>query len=436
MHGSDKEQQTQSNKIKQSTQESKAEIKYAEPRQSFKFSPPVIFSRPLTTYSANNKKVKVALYFPFSGKSKELGWSLYNAAVLSLFDNDVNHSLELVLVDSADSPFESAKSIKEITDQDIKIVIGPVFGNSVEAMDKNFMNNSITAISLTNNQDLSGKINNNGGVFVAGFLPEQQIDKIVTYAIDHEKINFSILAPNNQYGMTIAAMLKRLVRLRDGRMITSEFHDPNGADLNKSVERLVNAFTSPKHLSEGGGNKIDKNKKIKESDRTYAQVILIAESGKNLQKITQLIKDFNVDEREYQLVGTGQWDDISTLNDPNLIGAWFAAPIHERFAGFEKAYYQTYNKFPPRIASIVYDSVAAVAELVDKRGGQTPDIKDFITFSDSTKNIPSTKNGFEGIDGTFRFLANGLVQRNLAVLQVGKGSFETLDKPAEKFLKF
>ena len=38
--------------------------------------------------------------------------------------------------------------------------------------------------------------------------------------------------------------------------------------------------------------------------------------------------------------------------------------------------------------------------------------------------------------GGFRFLPNGLVQRNLAVLQVGSGEFVTIDKPAEKFLKY
>lgn len=374
--------------------------------------------------------MKVGLFFPFSGKNRDLGWSLYNAAVMSLFDNDVNHNIELVLIDSKDTPADPAKSIKEIASQEIKLVVGPVFSSSVENVAKDFMNNAISAISLSNNQQLSGKINNVGGVFIAGFLPEQQIDKVVNYAIDHNKINFAILAPNNQYGVTVANMFKRIVKARDGTIITSEFYDQSGNDLNKVVERLVNASMVPARLAEGRGNKLAKNAAIKDSDRTYPQVILIPESGKTLAKITALIKQYNTQEREYQLVGTGQWDDASTLNNENLSGAWFAAPEHNRFASFEKSYYQTYGKFPPRIASIAYDSVASIAELIDKKGGQLPSIIDFTSYSNSQRN------GFSGIDGGFRFLPNGLVQRNLAVLQVSGGEFITIDKPAEKFLKY
>jgi len=401
-----------------------------QPVQQQRNLAPVLYSRNLDSLKANKKKVKVGLFFPFSGKNRDLGWSLYNAAVISLFDNDINHNIELVLIDSKDTPTEPAKSIKEITDQNIKLVVGPVFSSSVESIAKDFMNNSVTAISLSNNQQLSGKVNNNGGVFIAGFLPEQQIDKVVSHAIDHNKITFAILAPNNQYGLTVSGMFKRIVKARDGTMITSEFYDPSGSDLNKVVERLVNASMVPAHLSEGHGNKIAKNTIIKDSDRSYPQVILIPESGKTLAKITALIKQYNTQEREYQLVGTGQWDDISTLNNEGLFGAWFAAPEHNRFANFEKSYYQTYNKFPPRISSIAYDSVAAIAELIDRNGGHLPSSIDFISYTNPQRN------GFAGIDGGFRFLGNGLVQRNLAVLQVGSSEFVTINKPAEKFLKY
>jgi D-alanyl-lipoteichoic acid acyltransferase DltB (MBOAT superfamily) len=55
----------------------------------------------------------VGLFFPFSGKNRDLGLSLYNAAILSLFDNDTNHNIELVIVDSKDGPSEPSKSIAE-----------------------------------------------------------------------------------------------------------------------------------------------------------------------------------------------------------------------------------------------------------------------------------------------------------------------------------
>ena len=60
----------------------------------------------------------------------------YTAATLSLFDNDPNHNIELILIDSKETPQEAAKAFKEVIDRKIKIVIGPIFSTSVEAIEE------------------------------------------------------------------------------------------------------------------------------------------------------------------------------------------------------------------------------------------------------------------------------------------------------------
>ena len=57
-------------------------------------------------------------------------------------------------------------------------------------------------------------------------------------------------------------------------------------------------------------------------------------------------------------------------------------------------------------------------------------VANFIEFNNSIKN------GFDGIDGIFRFLPNGAIQRNLAVLQIGNGRFETIESSTPKFMKY
>ncbi len=381
-------------------------------------------SRNLNTKKANQKKVQVALFLPFSGKNKELGWSLFDSATLSLFENDQNHNIELILIDAKETPQEAAKAFKEVIERKIKIVIGPIFSTSIEAIEKDARQNHITVISLSNNQQLMGKISNDGGIFLAGIMPEAQVDKIVGYSLKQGKFTFAIIAPNNSYGQTINSLFKKIIKGRDGDFITSEFYEANGKDLDRVVDRVINSFSIPEHL------KTKRDVVITEADRIYPQVIIIPESGKILSRIAATIKRQNKDERDFQLIGTSQWDDISTLNDFNLNGGWFVAPESEKFRNFEKAFYQTYGKFPPRISSIVYDSVAVLADLADRKNGQIPTVQDFTGYN----NPP--KNGFEGIDGLFRFLPNGLVQRNLAVLQVANGHFETLEKPTEQLLKY
>lgn len=387
-------------------------------------------SRNLEIPKEVRKKIPVALLLPLSGKNKELGIHLFNAAALSLFENDLGHRIELVLIDSKDSPEDTKKAFQNIIDRKIKIVIGPIFSNSVEAIKDSAKTNGITVISLSNNHQFIGNTNSRGGVFLSGMMLESQIDKVVNYSMRQGQKTFAAISPNNQYGITVADILKRTATNRDANFTISEVYDPNTEKgLERSIERIVNSFSIPSHLAEGGGNKIKKDSLIKESDRSYVQAILIPESGKTLAKIARLIKEANKSEREIKLLGTNQWDDLSTLSNDDLVGSYFPAPKDEKFRNFEKKYYQFYNKFPPRISSITYDLVNLIAHLADAKKGENLEFHDFVSGN-------LIDNGFDGIDGLFRFLPNGYVQRNLAVLEVGNGVFNVREEPARIFLKY
>ena len=391
----------------------------------------IFLNKNLPVIKTDQKKVQVALFLPFSGKNKDLGFSLFNSATISLFYNDPNGIIELVLFDSKENPKDSEKAFRDIIDKKIKIVIGPIFSNSVEAIEKLARQHKITVISLSNNQNLINKIDKEGGVFISGILPEMQIEKIVNYAISQGKLNFAIIAPSNQYGKTITELLKRFVRSKQGNFITSEFYDNNSKDLDRVVERVINSFTLPDNLAKA---KKDKDLVINDYDRIYPQVIMIPESGKIASKIISSIKKQNKEERDFQILGTSQWDDKSIF-DSNLINAWFPAPENEKFSDLENFYYSKYEKFPPRLASIVYDMIGLIAEITNRKQGQTPNLSDFINFKNGDKN------GYQGVDGLFRFLPNGLTQRNLAVLKIttsGKAGnwFETIEKPNDSFIEY
>ena len=371
-----------------------------------------------------HRKIPVALFLPFSGKYKDLGWSIFNASTLALFENDLNNKIELILFDSKESIQDNQKAFKEIIDRNIKVVIGPIFSNNTFAIEKLARDNDITVISLSNNFELLNKTTAFGGVFVGGILPETQIDRIVNFAMDKGKFNFAILAPNNSYGKISTDYLKKFVRARDGNFITSEFYEPTNLDIDRAVNRVVNSFGVPTK------SKNRDTSYLGDYDRIYPQVIFIPESGKILSKIASSIVNLNKEERQFQLIGSSQWDDPSTLKDINLLGAWFPAPEPEKFQSFIKNYYSSFGKFPPRIASLAYDFTTAIAMIAQDKKNLRINFKDFIDFSEKHSN------DFTGIDGIFRFLPNGAVQRNLAVLQVGNQRFDTLENSVERFLKY
>ena len=376
----------------------------------------------LETYNLNNignnlpEKIKIAIFLPFSSKNKDLAQNIANAAVLSLFANDRFHKLELVFIDSKETATEQKQAFQEIINRNIKIVIGPIYSNNIANIENMAQEYAITVISLSNNIAMLGKIfNNGGGIFIAGILPETQTEQIVNFAINQNKSNFAILAPNDQYGKLIADYLKKFTKARSANFITAEFYN-NEKDLEKSADRLVNSFSLsiiPK-----------KDQVINEEDKNYPQIILIPESGKILSKAIASINSKNTKELDLKIVGTNQWDDPSTLSDSNLFGSWFVAPEPKKFQSFEKEYQQTFKNLPNRISTIAYDSILAISDLAQNNNNIT------------AQTLIAKTKGFEGIDGLFRFLPNGAIQRNLAILQVGINNFQIAEPASKKFLNY
>jgi branched-chain amino acid transport system substrate-binding protein len=361
----------------------------------------------------NYQTIKVALLLPITGKNKDLGQALYNTAVMSLFDNDKTGKIELFLFDSKEGPKDCVLAANDIIKKDIKIIVGPVFSDCLEAIAPIAKKNNLTVISLSNNQ----KFSNYTGIFLAGLFVEDQIDRSVSYSILRGKKNFAAILPNNQYGLAFSRLLKENVKIKGGNYILEEFYQPNDKNLANLVNKIINSSATISSI-----NGI--------SDKIYPQVIFIPEAGKNSAKIVSLIKDARNTQR-FEIVGSSNWDDIATLNNPSLAGSWFSGPEYQKFDQFEKNYYQIYSKFPPRISSIIYDIVAVISEITNRNQSKIPEFKDFIFYD---QNL--TRNGFRGIDGLFRFLENGLLQRNLAIIEVGNGTFYTLDKPLDQFVHY
>jgi len=126
-----------------------------------------------------------------------------------------------------------------------------------------------------------------------------------------------------------------------------------------------------------------------------------------LPTVVQTLTANGVDPHRVQLLGTGVWDDARVTNDAELQGAWFAAPDSVGYRNFSARYRHRFGQDPVRTATLAYDAVSLVAALVKTQGSQR--------FSTEVLTNPS---GFSGIDGIFRFRADGTNQRGLAVLRV------------------
>ncbi|MDC3222980.1 BON domain-containing protein, partial [Candidatus Pelagibacter sp.] len=121
------------------------------------------FSLAPETVLANNK-IKIGLLIPLTGKNSEIGQSIIKSTRLAI--NTINNvSIEIVPKDTQSNPAITLRAAKELANSGIKIVIGPVFNESLIYLDEL---NELTFLALTNKNDNFSKNIINAGISSKG----------------------------------------------------------------------------------------------------------------------------------------------------------------------------------------------------------------------------------------------------------------------------
>jgi ABC-type branched-subunit amino acid transport system substrate-binding protein len=261
--------------------------------------------------------------------------------------------------------------------QGAEIIIGPVFAQSVGAVGVAARARGVPVIGFSTDSNIAGR-----GVYLLSFLPETDVDRVISYAVSRGKRSFAALMPDNAYGTVVEAAFKQAISRHRGRLVVLERYPADQSQRQASIQRVAQAASQ-------------------------VDAILIADGADAVPAVAQQLAASGVDTKRVQLLGTGLWDDPRLSSDPALQGAWYAAPDPAGFSNFSARYRAKYGQDPVRTATLSYDAVALVVALVKTQGAQR--------FSQQTLLSPS---GFSGIDGVFRFRSDGTNQRGLAVLQV------------------
>jgi hypothetical protein len=150
-----------------------------------------------------------------------------------------------------------------------------------------------------------------------------------------------------------------------------------------------------------------------------ADALLLADDGESVVATADALTAAGANLRNIQMLGTGLWDNPRVAASASLQGGLYAAPDPAGFRAFAGRYRTRYGAEPVRTATLAYDSVALVAALAKTQGGQR--------YSSEILTNPS---GFAGIDGLFRFRADGSNERGLAVMRVAStGSVAVAGSP-------
>ncbi len=369
--------------------------------------------------------IKVGLLLPLSGRYARIGEAMQNAAQLALFDI-ADEDFALVVRDTRGTPQGAQEAARAVLSENVRLILGPLFATSLEAMAADARAAQVPIITFSNDRSIAGD-----GVYVMGLAPQPQIDRIVGFASGQGLTRFAVLAPSSPYGQAVVTALQEAT-LRYGvelsRVVT---YPPDTGDLTLEVRSLADydarhqALLDQRSILAARGDDAAK-RALKRLDgletlgRPDFDAVILPEGGKRLQVIAPSLAFYDVDPVEVRFLGTSIWEDPNLGAEPSLAGGWFTAPQPELWQTFAGRYRDTYANAPPRVVSLAYDATALAAVLA--RG--TADAAEPFTYAETLLTQP---NGFAGIDGVFRFLPDGAIDRHLAVLELERQGFKVID---------
>jgi branched-chain amino acid transport system substrate-binding protein len=369
----------------------------------------------------------VAILLPLSGRDATLGQQLLEAAELGLFDA-ADDRFTLLPIDTGGTPAGAVEAAEKAIGQGARLILGPLFGTEAQAVGPIARSAGINVITLSNDQSVAGD-----NVFVFGFLPRPQVERVVTYAAAKGSKRFALLAPRGGFGDTVSDELQRSARASRAQVTRSESYDAGSGDLTPVLRRFTDferrslALANEKKQYEGKTDEVSRQA-LRRLEGLQGQgdigfdALLVPEGGDRLKMLAPILQGYDIDPKTVRLLGTVLWDDPALASEPALRGAWFVAPPPEARAEFEAAYEKTYQRKPPRLATLSYDLVALAAVLA-QIGGKP----------DFSRTALTQTTGFAGVDGLFRFLPDGRSERGYAILEIGDRQRRVVDPAPESF---
>ena len=355
----------------------------------------------------NEKILKIGVLLPLSGKFQDTGQSFLKAIQLALFDVG-NENIKIYPKDSKANALDAYLSAKEFEKLGIKVVIGPIFYESLERLNEI---NSITFISLTNKTQ---KIPKNTIAFGINII--SQIDVLKKYFDEIEVSNTLLLSPKSQFTSQAEIIANSELKFykvfaynSSAKKITGEIKKiTNYQERKKDLERRIDI------LEKSDLYKDKKELEELEQKHTLGKVnfdsVLVIDFGERLKSVLTSFMFSDVSSNEVNFFTLNQWFDETFFNENALQNLHFPAIDFDNLKKFKKKYLDTFGEEPSQVSILAYDALGLIY---------------YCWFNNDAQFKPDqlyNTNGFKGLHGEF-IIKDNLSKHQLKIYKVSDKKF-------------
>ena len=307
---------------------------------------------------SETEKLKIGLLIPMTGEDKNLGDLIIKSTRMALEDIKTN-DIEILPKDTGSNPEKTLSSARELKNLGIKIVIGPIFYNSIEYIDEL---DDITFISLTNKT-----INLPKNVISSGINSTSQIKTIKKFIEKNEIKKTIFLTPKLDYEVEI----KKSIKDSKIKLFKHFIYDTEPTKLTKQIEKITNYRIRKQNLADEikrveKSDLVDKEKQLEKLEKKYTignvnfDSVIISDFDESLKSVITSFLYSDVSPKNKYMITFNQWFDESLLNETSIQPIYYPSIDMENLKDFQSKFFKKFNDNPNHLSLLSYDLVGLI----------------------------------------------------------------------------
>ena len=299
-----------------------------------------------------NDKIKIGLLVPLTGKNSEIGQSIIKSTRLAI--NTINNaSIEIIPKDTRSNPEVTLGAAKELANSGIKIVIGPVFNESLIYLDEL---SELTFLALTNKNDNFSK-----NIINAGINATSQINAIKKFIELNEIKKTIFLTPDVSFKNEI----EKAISNSKIKILENYIYNTDPTKLTKQIEKITRYEIRKQNL-EDEINRLEKSEqnnkeslieRLKKRD-TLGSVkfdsVVISDFDESLKSVSTSLLYTDVSPKNKYFITLNQWFNKSLLDEIDIQPLYYPSINKNNFENYKDKFFKEFNEYLDTLKNISY----------------------------------------------------------------------------------
>ena len=278
---------------------------------------------------------KVGVLIPMSGVNKSIGHDIRIGIETAFFSEDFNN-IEVLFFDSMNIP---NKFYRLLNEENLDLIIGPVFSDTLKEIYNAVDNIKIPVLSFSNNRKLRNK-----NVWLLGKMQENEIEHIIDFGVKTGISNLAIIGENTEYSKTLIFTAKNILFNKGIGLDIIVFEDNILNDRVKLRDKI-------KKLS--GWKKEHKNKLTLPKPRYDG--ILFTGSNEFILKLAPLLSYYDLNSERVTYIGNSKFKSSELVNELSLQGTFFSSSKEPSTDEFTYEWRENWGLNPSYFSMLAYD---------------------------------------------------------------------------------